>query len=211
MKSLYSFLDAVRDIVKGWMTILAKSLNEIFKGKLSPLMITLISLFMHVPIAWLIAQGYFGYAAVLLAIFGLFDALDGALARVQGSASSSGMLTDSVTDKMKEVILYIGVSFAFVDSGQSYYAVWAVAACGASLLVSYVNAWGEVVMTTHQTTGHTVNASLRGSLMRYEVRMFVLIAGLLINRLSVTVAIIAVLAWFTATERLLMTRKKLRV
>ena len=49
-------------------------------------------------------------AALLLAVFGLFDTLDGELARLQGTESPQGAFLDSVTDRMKEILVYVGLA-----------------------------------------------------------------------------------------------------
>lgn len=212
MHLINTFLDFVRDTMKAQvMRPIARGLNSISNGRLNPSVITFVGLFMHVFIALAIARGYFGYAAGLLVVFGLFDALDGELARLQKRAGPIGMLLDSVTDRMKEVMLYVGIGYIFIVMNQSYYAVWAIAACGGSLLVSYVNAWGDVIAERFKSKSHTVNKSFRGSLMRFEVRMFMLVVALLFSRLDIAIVIIAILVWFTAVERLRGVIKSLNV
>jgi CDP-diacylglycerol--glycerol-3-phosphate 3-phosphatidyltransferase len=202
MQSINKFLEFLRNIVRGAVRPVAKFLNTVSGGHLNPNVVTLFGFAMHIPIALLIAQGYFIYAAIALAFFGLFDTLDGALARLQNRSSKLGMLLDSVTDKMKEAILYIGVGYFFVWSGQPYMAVWAIVACGAGLLVSYVNAWGDVVTKDIKANGET-NKAFRGGLMSFDIRMFSLVVGLAANQLPAAIIIIAVLSWATAIERLI--------
>lgn len=209
MKPLYSFLDSVRDLVRSFMTLIARFLNTISGGKLSPSTITIASLLMHLPVAWLISQSYFGYAAAGIVVFGLFDALDGALARLQGKASNAGMLLDAVTDRMKEVLLYTGAAYALIVQDKGYFATWAVAACGGSLLVSYVKAKGETAVAGGKLTANEVNKLFQDGLMRFEIRMFVLIIGLLANQLPATLIIIAVSSWLTALGRLIKISRKL--
>lgn len=212
MKPVNIFLDFVRDSVKSRvMRPIARGLNFASGGRLNPSVITLVGLAMHVVIAILISRGYFGYAAGLLIVFGLFDALDGELARLQKRDGAIGMLLDSVTDRMKEVILYVGIGYIFVVMNQSYYAVWAIAACGGSLLVSYVNAWGDVIAARYAAKTHTVNKSFRGSLMRFEVRMFVLVVALIFNQLDIALVVISILVWLTVVERLINVKNSLHV
>lgn len=190
------------------MHSIAVFLNKTSGGKLTPNAITFTSLAAHLPIAYFVATGQFVIAALLLIFFGLFDALDGALARVQDRVSSVGMLLDSVTDRMKEIVLYSGVAFYLVDfaasTGRSVgaYGVLLAFALGGSVLVSYMNAWGEVVVSGHQKAGHKVNQSLRTGLLGLEVRMFIVVVGLLTGWLTEAVLVIAVFAWITAFERL---------
>jgi phosphatidylglycerophosphate synthase len=209
MQAINSFLEVIRNMVRGFMKHVAVILNTISGGKLNPNVVTLFGFAMHIPIAILIAQGYFLYAAGLLVFFGLFDALDGQLARLQNRSSKFGMLLDSVTDRMKEAILYIGISYFFVWSGRPYMAIWAVAACGAGLIVSYINAWGEVVTKDIKKEAET-NKAFRGGLMSFDMRMFTLVLGLAINQLAIAIVVITILAWFTALDRLIRISRRLR-
>jgi len=201
MQQTNKLLEALRNVVRGMIYPIVKLLNNVTGGRLNPNAVTLFGFAMHLPITLLIAKGYFIYAAIALAFFGLFDTLDGALARLQNRSSKLGMLLDSVTDKMKEAILYIGVGCFFVWSGRPYVAVWAIAACGAGLLVSYVNAWGEVVTKDIKASGET-NKAFRGGLMSFDIRMLSLVIGLASNQLPAAIIVIAVLSWATAIERL---------
>lgn len=209
MKLLNGFLDACREVVRKLMRVLARFLNSVTAGKLSPNVVTLTSFLMHIPIAWLIARGYFGYATIGLIVFGLFDALDGELARLQNKAGPKGMLLDATTDRMKEVLLYTGAGFALVDQAQAYFATWAIAACGGSLLVSYVKAKGETAVAGGNLSANEVNRLFQDGFMRFELRMFALVVGLLFNELAIALIVIAVLSWLTAFERLIKISKSL--
>ena len=210
MKLITKFLDACRTVVRMWMKHIARVLNRISGGKLSPNTVTFIGLFMHVPIALLIATNHYWWGAILLTIFGLFDALDGELARLQHKAGSAGMLLDATTDRMKEVILYCGAAYSLIAIGQPKYAVWAVAACGASLCVSYVKAKGETAVSDSNLTPNEINRLFQDGLLRFEIRMTILIVGLIFGQLAYAVAIIAVLSAVTATERLINITRKLQ-
>lgn len=209
MKPLNAFLDGCRQFVRHGMRKIARILNTISGGRLSATAVTIVSLVMHVLIAWLIATGYFGYATIGLIVFGLFDTLDGELARLQSKASNGGMLLDAVTDRMKEVLLYTGVAYALIAQGHSYAAAWAVAACGGSLLVSYVKAKGETAVAGGELSANEVNRLFQDGLLRFEIRMALLVIGLLFHQLLPVIIIIAVLAWLTAFERLIKIRRKL--
>jgi len=207
MKVINSVLDACKSVVKRTMRPVAAVLNKLSGGKVSPNSITALGFAMHIPIALLIANGNVLWAALLLVVFGLFDTLDGELARLQGTSSPTGMLLDSTTDRMKEIILYIGIAYFLVShtstpQNAGHVAVIVTAACGGSVLVSYVNAWGEAILGAHSKNKHAMNQTFRGGLMRFEVRMALLVVGLLSGWLLQVVAAIAVLAWLTAGERL---------
>jgi CDP-diacylglycerol--glycerol-3-phosphate 3-phosphatidyltransferase len=180
----------------------ARWLNRVSDGKLRPSTLTFISLLAHLPIAWLIAQRHPVRGAFLLVIFGLFDALDGELARTQDRASAGGMLLDATTDRMKEVILYAGVAYLFVATGHPYASVWAVLAVGGSLLVSYVKAKGETAVAHHHNHA-AINRIFQEGLMRFEIRMVLLVLGLISGHLIGAVALIAILSAWTTLDRLI--------
>jgi phosphatidylglycerophosphate synthase len=197
-------LTAVRTGARAQARVVAAGLNKISSGRVTPAMVTLFGVAMHVPIAYLIAVEQNYWAAGLLVVFGLFDILDGALATVQGTASARGMLLDASTDRMKEVLLYSGAAYAIVRSPNPDYAVWAVVACGASLCVSYVKAKGEAAVASgsKQIPHATLNRMFADGLLTFELRMALLVLGLLFGYLVDAVVIIGVLASFTAIQRL---------
>lgn len=203
------FLDRSRDWVRAKMDKLARGLDKQSDGTIKPDHITYIGLFMHIPIGVFIAVGSFYWAAVLLIIFGLFDALDGALARVQKSDSAAGMLLDASTDRIKEIFLYIGAAYYSIMLATPIGAVWAVAACGASLCVSYVKAKGETAVRDTELTPSQVNKLFADGIMRFEVRMTVLVIGLLASQLLAALIIITVLSTYTTFDRLIRIQRKI--
>lgn len=210
MNWLNAFLDACRELVRQIMKQVAKALNQVTSGKLHPNTVTIVGLLGHVIIAWMIAARHPIWAAGLLVIFGLFDTLDGELARLQNRSSKQGMLLDSISDRAKEILLYVGVAYFFVELEKPYIAVWAVAACGVSLLVSYVNAWGEAVKAGEDSANHQVNKSFRNGLMSFEIRMFLLFVGLITALLPEMLVVISLLGIFTAISRLQSINQKLK-
>lgn len=186
------------------MRVIARGLNTFTRGRLSPDVVTIIGCAMHIPIAILIGlHDYNILAAVLLLIFGLFDTLDGELARLQGRSSERGMLLDASTDRFKETLLYSGIAYVLALGPHPASAAFAAAAVGASISVSYVKAKGEAAVASDKDIPHAeLNKLFKDGLLTFELRMFLLILGLLINQLMIIVAIIAVLASYTALQRL---------
>lgn len=202
-------LDYLRNIVRIWARAVAQLLNRIGGGRITPNQITVIALLMHVPIALLIATGHFAWAAVLLTVFGLFDTLDGELARLQKKDSAAGMVLDASTDRMKEVALYSGVAYNLAHTGSLNGATWAVLACGFSLCVSYVKAKGETAVAKSDLTVSQVNRLFQDGLLRFEVRMGLLILGLVFAQLTAVIMAIAVLSAYTALDRLIRITRSL--
>lgn len=189
----------------------AERLDKWSHGKITPAMVTWFGFAMHIPIAWLIATEHNLWAATFLIVFGLFDVLDGGLARVQGTASPRGMLLDASTDRMKEVLLYAGAAYALLGSAHPKAAVWAVVACGASICVSYVKAKGEAAVAAgSKKIPHTeLNRMFGDGLVTFEIRMAILAAGLLFDQVYWSVVVIALAAAFTAFQRLILISRRL--
>lgn len=191
--------------IRAGMRRIAAILNSVSGGRVSPNMVTWIGFAMHVPIAGLIATNHLLWAAVLLIIFGLFDTLDGELARLQKRASPAGMLLDAATDRMKEVLVYAGIAYYLVEQNESSLLVAAaVLALGASVCVSYVKAKGEAAVAsgTKEIDHHTLNRMFADGLLTFEIRMTLLIIGLVTGWLTWIVVIIAAGATVTAFQRL---------
>ena len=204
-----TLLDVIKSGVRSVMHQVARGLNAITGGHLSPNTVTIVGFLAHIPIAWLIVTYHPIKAAVLLLVFGLFDTLDGELARLQNRASAKGMLLDSITDRAKEIIIYTSFAYVISNSEWPIMSFWAASACGAALLVSYVNAWGEAVTARLHITKHQLNKAFRTGLMPFEVRMAVVLVGLLSGRIILAVIVITVGASLTAIYRLLNVFKQL--
>jgi CDP-diacylglycerol--glycerol-3-phosphate 3-phosphatidyltransferase len=203
------FIDFIRTTIRAFMHRVARLLNTLTRGRLTPNTVTIIGCAMHIPIAMLIGLRHYNIAAaILLFIFGLFDTLDGELARLQNRTSAHGMLLDASTDRFKEGLLYTGVAYALALGPHPAYAAFAAAACGAALSVSYVKAKGEAAVASNKSIPHdALNKLFKDGLLTFELRIFLIIAGLLLNQLAIVTAVIAVLASYTALQRLVRISK----
>lgn len=211
ISNMNSVVQGIKSAVRAIMRQCAVALNRASGGKITPNAVTVVGTLAHVPIAALIAANHFYWAAGLLVVFGLFDTLDGELARLQKRTSVQGMLLDASTDRMKEAMLYTGAAYALALSAHPQTAAWAALACGASLCVSYVKAKGEAaVASSAKEIPHAVlNRMFADGLLTFEIRMVVLLAGLVSGYLVWAIAIIAILASFTALQRLVRISGKL--
>lgn len=204
-------IELIREFIRRIARAIARVLDAVSGGRLHPNTVTIIGLAMHVPIALAIATGHFVTAAILLVVFGLFDVLDGELARLQKRASAAGMVLDATTDRVKEVLLYAGIAYWFASAGESMLVVWTLLACGASLSVSYVKAKAEtaVALEKRRLPHHVVNRLFGGGLLPFEARMAALVLALLIHQLAAVVVLIAVLGSGAVLQRLISVIRQL--
>lgn len=215
--------------VRSWMVIPARAINKLSRGKITPNHITLVSLLGHLSVVWALSELRPILAAALLAFFGLMDSLDGALARLQKSTSVQGMFYDAVSDRAKEILVYIGIALflpnvflhnldglsegilRFSVNNYLQIEVWLVVAlCGLSLLISYIKAKGEMALAgSGKYSSQQLNRVFSDGLARYEVRMAVVIVGLLSGRILVALVVLLILLVFTALQRFVRISKAL--
>ena len=161
---------------------------------LTPNAITVLGFLMTAAVAVVLATGHIQLAGVLLIGTLAFDAVDGTLARLMGTASRFGAFLDSTLDRWAEVVLYGALVWVFLENGQDTGVLLAVAAMATSLMVSYTRARAEGVGLQCK----------EGLLTRFE-RLVILIAGLIFNQIIWALAIIAILAGITAVQRIWVT------
>jgi CDP-diacylglycerol--glycerol-3-phosphate 3-phosphatidyltransferase len=103
---------------------------------------------------------------------GVFDMLDGTLARATGRASRLGAFMDSVFDRWGEALVYVGLVVGCTRAEFQLGAWLAAAAMASAFLVSYVRAKSEGL-------GFTTGTGMAAiGLMPREVRLIVLTLGL---------------------------------
>lgn len=127
------------------------------------------------------------------------DALDGTMARLRGEASDWGAFVDAVSDRYSELILLGGLLIHFSQTNQHLAEVATYAAAAGSILVSYVKARAEAQ-----------SFSAKEGLLTRAERYLVLGPTLLFNIPAVGVWIIAILANFTALQRIAVVRAQAR-
>lgn len=86
---------------------------------------------------------YMGWAGGIILFAGLFDMMDGRVARVGNMSSTFGALYDSVLDRYSELVTFFGLSYYLLVEGYFLYSIIAFVALIGSLMVSYVRARAE--------------------------------------------------------------------
>ncbi len=124
-----------------------------------------------------VASGHLLLGIPLLALTGFHDLLDGPVAKAAGTASARGAFFDSVTDRVADAVLMVGVAWYLVSVREGQLALLPLAILAASSLVSYERAKAEALGLT----------AARGGLMERAERMILLGAGFLAPWLLVPV------------------------
>src|SRR5580693_6363728 len=86
---------------------------------------------------------YVGWAGGLILFAGLFDMLDGQVARLGNMSSPFGALYDSVLDRYSELILFLGICYYLVAHQYFLSSLFAFIGLIGSMMVSYNRARAE--------------------------------------------------------------------
>jgi CDP-diacylglycerol--glycerol-3-phosphate 3-phosphatidyltransferase len=138
--------------------------------------ITVIGVGMAAACAAFIASGHFFTAAVFLALTGVPDALDGAVAKAAGSSGPRGAFFDSVSDRLSDGLLFFGAAWYFIGTETPRLALLPFALYLAASLVSYQRAKAE-----------SLGFDAKGGLMERAERFIVLGFGLVFSPLFTAV------------------------
>lgn len=199
-------------------------INPIVKGMIrvgiTPNMITTIGLLGNVAAAVLLLYGgvecpgdlsYVGWGGSIILFSGLFDMMDGRVARLSGQSSVFGALYDSVLDRYSELITLFGISYWLILSGYLWGSVLTFLALMGSLMVSYVRARAEgldieckvgLMQRPERVVVTAVACILAGVLQGKDFDSALIVVG--------AMALIALLANLTAVWRILHCRKQLK-
>ena len=150
---------------------------------LTPNTVTVIGLLIVVAASVLVAQGMLLAGAAVLLAGSVLDAVDGALARLQGGGTPFGSFLDSTLDRVGEAVLYAGIVGYFLSRpNPTLPALAAILALIGSFMVSYSRARAE---------GIGVSAEV-GLAPRTE-RLALVIGGIAVAGLGLPVVLVGVL------------------
>jgi len=171
--------------------------TTLIKSRLKPNTLTWLALAISIIAAGTIATNHLLIGGFLVLLSGLFDILDGALARLTNQATRFGALLDSTFDRISDAVLLLGLLVLYVMSGGTTEMVLIFLALISSFLTSYVRARAE---------GLGINCPV-GLFTRAE-RVIILALGLLLNPLyefSIFIALllVVVLGFVTVGQRLI--------
>lgn len=175
------------------------------KSRITPNALTLMNLAVNTIAAYVIASGHFLLGGLLIFVAGLFDLLDGALARFTRQTTKFGAILDSVADRISEAAILCGLLIWYIPREANLEIMLIFIVLIGSFLVSYIRARAEGLGWQCQV----------GLFTRAE-RVIVLAIGLLINQIftrSIIVAlcILAIFVFITVGQRLSYLRKQEKI
>lgn len=144
----------IRDgLQQGIYKVINPFVRLLIKAGLTPNMVTLIGLLLNIGVAVIFVLGaevtnrgdmsYVGWAGALVLFAGLFDMLDGQVARIGNMSSRFGAMFDSVLDRYSELVMFLGICYYLVSHHYFLSSLFAFIALIGSMMVSYTRARAE--------------------------------------------------------------------
>ena len=170
------------------------------KSRITPNALTLINLALNIAAGYVIATGHLLLGGILVLVSGLFDLLDGALARFTKKTTRFGAILDSTVDRISEAATLFGLLIWYLARGGTLEIVLVFAVLIGSFLVSYVRARAEGLGWQCQV----------GLFTRAE-RVIVLAIGLLINQVLIALCVLVVFVFTTVVQRVVYLWKQAKI
>ena len=163
-------------------------------SRIHPNVLTFFGLLINIAAAVLLAAGRFRAAGFVIIGAGLFDMVDGRVARETNQVTRFGGFFDSVLDRYSDLALLMGLLVYYGLINRPFYVVLTAIVMTGSVMVSYTRARAE----------NTIPSCKVGFMERPE-RVVLLIIGALFDRMAPVLWVIAVLSNITVAHRMAFT------
>ncbi len=181
----------VRRIFKRLVLVIARPLA---RAGVQPNTITYFSLLLALLAAvMLIITGSSIVYGILVFLSGLFDGVDGAVAREQNSVSDFGAFTDSVVDKVSEILILGSIAIEY---------------SGLSILGLRIELWVILAISSWMLTSYTRSRASNSGVEDLDIglggrseRLFLLVVFSILNQLFWGLVIVSIVGILTAGYR----------
>jgi archaetidylinositol phosphate synthase len=188
-------LDRIKQVARDALSPFAKKIVGV-----NPNTLTLLGLFISIVAGFFFTIREVVAAGFFLLLSGLFDSIDGAVARENGRTTRFGGFLDSVCDRFADAAVLIGAMWGGLTSFPPFpdWFLGSLAIVG-SFMVSYTRARAEAA-------GATASVGIG----ERAVRMVILILGAFLNIVNWAVLLVTVLSFITAFQRIEFVRRTLK-
>lgn len=190
-------LSDIREKIK---PLVESSARPFVKIGLKPNQVTVIGLIIGVLAGVLFSMQEVRLAGIVILVGGFFDIIDGAVARLTGQVTEFGGVLDSVSDRITDAILFVGIIAGGLGSlfGLPGWFLPILALIG-SYLVSYTRSRAESAGSGKLDVGIAERAE----------RLLILAFGALFTLTGYAVLLIVILTVITVAQRILESYKRL--
>jgi len=187
-----------KSIGRGGKFILDGIVRILTRFHINPNLLTFTGVLISFWAAWEFGFGRFFRGGLIIILAGLFDMLDGEVARVSRSETRFGAFYDSVIDRYSDIIILQGLMVYYARRQMLGYVVLVGVVFMGAIMTSYTRARAECLIP-----------SCKVGFMERPERIVLLIIGGLTNRMEAVLWVLAVLGNWTVINRIYYTWKKL--
>jgi CDP-diacylglycerol---glycerol-3-phosphate 3-phosphatidyltransferase len=173
-------------------------LAALHKLGVTPNQVTVAGTVLNGGVAALVIFDHLIWAGILVLVAGLFDMLDGSLARLTQKVTPFGAFLDSTLDRVSEGVVLAGIAYFLANQDRSVDAALVVLALLGSILVSYTRARAE-----------SLGVECKSGIMTRPERIILVAIGLFFNVLPYVIYILLALTVFTVVQRVVHTYREL--
>ncbi len=208
-------------------------INWLARNGVTPNAVTMVGFLLNIVAAAIFGYGakysptdlrYVGWGGGMILLAGLFDMIDGRLARVSGQESKFGALFDSVIDRYSELVMFLGICYYLIQCGHNLSFLLSFIAMIGSIMVSYVRARAEglgveckdgLMQRPERILTIGLSAILCGVLSKYIAPFSITPTGMTIPLLenisvfTIPLFLMAILTNWTAYRRIMDSQKAL--
>lgn len=188
-----------RTIGEACRWLLYKIVHALAATGVHPNVLTFTGLVINLWAAVLFAAGRFPAAGGVMLLAGVFDMVDGRVARAQGRVTKFGAFFDSVIDRYSDLVLYLGLLVYYARINRFSYAVLVGVAMAGSVMVSYTRARAESLIP-----------ECKAGFWERPERIVLLILGALSNRMAPALWLLAIGPNITVLHRIIHTWREMQ-
>jgi CDP-diacylglycerol--glycerol-3-phosphate 3-phosphatidyltransferase len=192
-------MTVTRVIGKTFGTIINAIVSALALSRVHPNVLTFLGLVINIWAAFLFAAGKFRFGGYVVIGAGLFDMVDGRVARETNRVTRFGGFFDSVLDRYSDLAVLVGLLVFYASINRFFYVVLTAVVMTGTVLVSYTRARAE----------NTIPRCKIGFLERPE-RVVLIIIGALFGRMAPVLWVLAILSNVTVIQRMVYTWKETR-
>lgn len=187
-------MTVTRTIGMGAGKIIQLIVRALALSRVNPNVLTFVGLLINAVAAVYLALGRFRVAGCIIIFAGLFDMVDGRVARETNQVTRFGAFFDSVLDRYSDLGLLIGLLVYYGTINRPFYVVLTAVVMMASVLISYARTRAENIIPTCKV----------GFMERPE-RVVLFIIGALFDRMAPVLWVTAILGNMTVIHRMVFT------
>ena len=183
-----------RAVGMGGNRIILMIVRGLALSKIHPNVLTFLGLVINIVAAWYLGHGEFRLAGLIIIGAGLFDMVDGRVARATNQVTRFGGFFDSVLDRYSDLALLVGLLVWYGNINRQMYVVLTSIVMMGTVMVSYTRARAENEIP-----------SCKVGFMERPERVVLLIIGALTEHMAPVLWLLAILSNWSVVHRMVFT------